>query len=382
MSCSCGEPGKRNKMAPKKKRRWLWRGLTWITWLVGLSILVISFRTVPLADIWKTMRGLHGWQLGVLLLVNAAILFLFSLRWWLLLHGAGGKVALPRLFGYRLVAFGVNYFTPGPQFGGEPVQVALLNKRAGVSGSAATASVTLDKLLEVTFSLGFIICGLFLMLTVGSLADLSHPELIGVISVLFLLPLMYFGLLWRGRRPLTRLTQHAFRHRASHPAIQKAQLFVYASEKRMTSILQQRPLVFLGASVITTIAWLLIILEFWLSMAFLGMHVSLLFAIIVLATSRLAFLAPTPAGLGALEAGLILAVTALGFSPAAGLGLSLYIRARDILVGGTGLLILGWNFRRTPSQKSPRGMIINPETSECDSSEKRPQPKPGVGPYG
>lgn len=369
-------------MAPEKKRRWLWGGMTLIALLVGLLLLLASLRGTPLAEIWETLRGLRGWQVGILLLVNAAILSLFTLRWWLLLRAVGSRTAFHRLFGYRLAAFGVNYFTPGPQFGGEPVQVALLTGRGALNTAAAAASVTLDKLLEFAFNLGFLVCGFFLVLARGIMPDLARPEIASALVLLLGLPLVYLGLLWRGRRPITCLAQRASRHRFKHVAIQKARRFVYASEKQMTILFQGKPLVFLGASLASTGAWLFMALEFWLSMNFLGMSANLLTALITLTAARLAFLAPTPAGLGALEGALTLAAVAQGYDPASGLALSLYIRARDILVGFAGLGILAWSFQRSRSQRVQHGMITNPAATESIPVEHHTQPAPGVGPHG
>jgi glycosyltransferase 2 family protein len=369
-------------MLPEYKQRWIWRGVTLGAWLVGLLILFASLRGAPLVETWQALRDLSAWQVGVLVLVNGAVLTLFTLRWWLLLRGVGGRVSFFRLFGYRLAAFGVNYFTPGPQFGGEPAQLVLLNQGGGIHSPTAAASITLDKLLELAFNLGFLIWGLFLIVSRGLLPDLLHPQTTGALALVFVLPLLYLGLLWRGRRPLTRLSQRAARRWLHNRAIQKGRRFVYASEKQMVRFLRHKPQVFLGASLLTTAAWGLMVLEFWLSMNFLGIPASLTAALIALTFARLAFLAPTPAGLGVLEAALALSTTALGFGPAAGLGLSLYIRARDILVGAMGLGIMALSIQRIRSHKVQHGMIIHPTITAGSQSEKQTQPISGVGPYG
>jgi uncharacterized membrane protein YbhN (UPF0104 family) len=53
----------------------------------------------------------------------------------------------------------------------------------------------------------------------------------------------------------------------------------------------------------------------------------------------LSFLLPIPAGLGALEAGQVFALGALGYSPVQAISLALLIRARDLLFGGLGVLL-------------------------------------------
>jgi hypothetical protein len=64
-------------------------------------------------------------------------------------------------------------------------------------------------------------------------------------------------------------------------------------------------------------------------------------ALASLTVVRLSFLMPLPAGLGTLEASQVLAVSAFGQPAALGISLSLLMRARDLLLGGLGLLLAG-----------------------------------------
>lgn len=322
-------------------RRWFsWSRLGWLMWAAGLLLLVSALRDIPMDEIHSMLSGLRGEQLGFLVVLNAAILGIFAARWWLLVRELDRPVSFGAVLAYRLAAFGVNYFTPGPQFGGEPLQVALLVKRQSVPPASATASVALDKLLELAVNLGFLVGGLALILSRGLLSGLAQAHLLGILSILLALPVIYLTLLWLGRHPLSTALAHLPRYVAAIAPIQKLRTFVYASEGRISVFCRSKPLIFLLASLLSLFGWLLMILEFWLMMVFLGMPVPLLPAFVVLTAARLAFLAPTPGGLGALEAALVLAVTALGFPPAAGLSLALLIRVRDLLVGLSGLAIV------------------------------------------
>jgi uncharacterized membrane protein YbhN (UPF0104 family) len=71
--------------------------------------------------------------------------------------------------------------------------------------------------------------------------------------------------------------------------------------------------------------------------AVLGLEMTLPQAVTAMVAARVAILLPLPAGLGALEASQALAMRGLGLSPAAGVSLSLLIRARDVLLGLLGL---------------------------------------------
>jgi uncharacterized membrane protein YbhN (UPF0104 family) len=71
------------------------------------------------------------------------------------------------------------------------------------------------------------------------------------------------------------------------------------------------------------------------------MQVSAVQTLAALTAMQIAFLLPLPGGLGALEASQVFALGAFGQSASAAISLTLLIRARDILIGGIGLLLAG-----------------------------------------
>ena len=137
----------------------MWRPRVWL-WLAVLLLLLWVLQTVSLRQVWQVLGGLSLWQILVLILANGLVLITMSGRWWLILRAQGHPVPYFTLAGYRLAAFGVSYFTPGPQFGGEPLQVYLVRGHHRVPGSLAVAGVTLDKLLELLVNFSFLVGGL------------------------------------------------------------------------------------------------------------------------------------------------------------------------------------------------------------------------------
>jgi glycosyltransferase 2 family protein len=79
--------------------------------------------------------------------------------------------------------------------------------------------------------------------------------------------------------------------------------------------------------------------EFFCITLFLGIHLSFWQTIAAWTAGWLAFLVPLPGGLGVLEASQVFALGAFGVSAASAIGVTLLIRARDLLIGGFGLLI-------------------------------------------
>jgi uncharacterized membrane protein YbhN (UPF0104 family) len=112
-------------------------------------------------------------------------------------------------------------------------------------------------------------------------------------------------------------------------------------EDEVTAFCQSHVGALVVALFVSTLTWVALVGEYWLMLRFLGIELDALQTIVVISIARFAFLTPLPGGLGALEAGQILALTSMGFSGAEGLSMALLIRARDLLFGGLGLLLGG-----------------------------------------
>lgn len=320
-----------------KKRFWLI-----LLWGLAILLLWLVLRTVPLAAVVETLGRLRWWQLGVLALLNGLVLLALNGRWWLILRGLGHELPFWQLLGHRLAAFGVSYFTPGPQFGGEPVQVLLVERLHGVPRSAAIAAVSLDKTVELLLN--------FIFLAVGVLAVLQTGLFGAVVGVgtavwtLFLLlpPLLYLWLVWLGKRPLSSLLSWV-QSNIQAGWLDRLQTAVVRSETEMNDLCQHNPRALIASIFVSLISWGLLITEFYGMVTFLGLSVTGLQLIGLLTAARIAFLLPLPGGLGTLEASQIWALGLMDFNPAAGIGLSLLIRARDVFLG---LLGLWWGSRR------------------------------------
>jgi uncharacterized protein (TIRG00374 family) len=295
---------------------------------------------VPFRDILAVLRGLSPWAILALIAVNLAILALFSARWWLILQAQGYRLPYLPLVGYRLAAFGVTYTTPGPQFGGEPLQAYLLHRRSGVPGTESVASVMLDKLLELLANFLFLLVGSGAVLGMGLLSPGIGPQALFLPLTLLALPGAYLLALRNGRLPLSSLVNWASRRFPTGRFDRVTQL-AQPAEIQVSRLLHASPGAILKAILVSILIWIAILFEFNLALTYLGIQMSLPQVTTALIAARLAFLLPVPAGLGTLEAGLMLAMQALGFNPAFGISLSLLIRARDVVLGGFGLWLGG-----------------------------------------
>ena len=322
-------------------RRYRW---AWLFWLAAPVLVILFLRFAPIDAIWRSLRSLQVWQLGVLVVLNLAVLVLFAGRWGMILHSFGQKVPFIRLLGYRLAGFGLSYFTPGPQIGGEPLQVYLLTHQQKVPATAAVASVFFDKLLEVLGNFTFLVIGLVVSVMTGLLAGKVPLQLWLGVTLVLVWPILHLSALARGHRPLSGLLAYASR-RWKGRFWQTGAAHAVESENMVGLFCRERPADLARAIGISTLVWIAAVIEFHFLLHFLGVPTGLAQTVGILTAARLAFLLPVPAGLGTLEASQYLAMQAAGFDPVFGLAASLIIRARDMSLGALGLLIGVWNSR-------------------------------------
>ncbi len=303
--------------------------------LLASALLYWAFKDIPIADIAQILGRLSALQIITLLIVNTLIMFLFGLRWWMILKEMGHDIPLFNIALYRLAAFGVSYFTPGPQFGGEPLQVIFIRNKHQVETSQAIASVSFDKLIELISNFSFLLIAFAIVIRSELMVNWNYAELQVLAIFLLLLPLMYFGSLYWGYMPIAFIT------RRLKISWQKK---VEDSEKQLYHLVRNKNKVLLLSLGASLLVWLALIYEYQLALSFLGADIPLTSILAIMLLARLAMLAPTPGALGALEASLVFSVTALNLAPALGISLGLIIRGRDILFGGIGIL-LGWSQR-------------------------------------
>jgi uncharacterized protein (TIRG00374 family) len=314
-----------------------------VPWLLAAGLLIWVLSAVPLADTWSALRQLQWSQILLLIAVNGLILILLNGRWWIILRGQGQHISFLSLFGYRMATFGVSYFTPGPHFGGEPLQVYLVEKEQQTPRVTAIAAMSLDKTLELLVNFSFLLGGVIIIIQQQTLGGLVGSEVVFFAGVLFFLPVGYLLAIWTHHAPLSWLMALGMRlpfwqRKPSWFArFQHAQQTIHSSEKETAVFCRCAPVAVTLALLVSIAGWILMIGEFWLMISFLGTSLSLVQLVTALTAARIAILLLLPGSIGALEASQAFAFGAMGLNPAIGISASLLIRGRDIILGTIGL---------------------------------------------
>ena len=317
----------------------------YLLWLLVPLLLWWALKDIRRAEVWAAVARLGLWQIAALIAINILTLLSFTGRWWLILRALGYTIPYLTLTGYRTASFGVSYFTPGPQFGGEPLQVYLVERSHGVPGPVAAAATALDKILELLINFLFLAAGIALIGQWRVFPGLSGSGAPGAMVILLALPIGFLAASWAGWHPLTWLMRRMPERVVQAAACQRALRVVEESEKEVSQFCREKPMTLIWAVLVSMFSWVLILAEYWLGMHFLGLNLTPMQLVVAVTINRLAFLAPLPGGLGALESSQVLAMTVLGLDPAIGVSQGLVIRARDVMIGLVGLWI-GWRAGR------------------------------------
>ncbi len=309
-----------------------------LAWLASIALVVYVFAITPFDAVTEILAGLGGLQISLLVLINLGIITLFGLRWWWILRIQRYHLPYLTIVRYRLAAFGISYFTPGPQFGGEPLQVYYLRKNHQLPTADSLASLSLDKLLELMANFTFLVIGMLVVFAGGYLDSEENFSLLPIILTLAALPWGYLLLLYFGVKPITGLSKALTEAWSDTPGVRGATKTIAESESQVSNFCQSKTLDMVGLMLVSGLVWLALVFEYWLTLGFLGVPLGLGETLVFITAARLAFLTPLPGGLGSLEISQVLAAQALGLGTEIGASIGLLIRIRDICFGLAGFL--------------------------------------------
>ena len=224
--------------------------------------------------------------------------------------------------------------------GGEPLQILYLRNKYNLTYAHAASTVVMDKLLELLANFILLIFGLTGIIQAGIVSrdgSLPFPGLI-VLFALISWPLIHLILLYKKIYPLSAMlgVMQFTRHT-------KAIRFLRAAERLAGRFCQRQRRALLAAIWVSLFAAGGMVSEYFLITSFLQVRLSFWQTVAAWTSGWLSFLVPLPGGLGALEASQVFALGFFGISAAPSISVALVMRARDLLIGGIGLLLASRN---------------------------------------
>ena len=323
-------------MIPAFKKKTVFNSLIWFT--AGVLI-ILTILELPIGDMLPRIDAISISVWTTLFLVNLVILFLAVKRWQIISQIFGVEISFARLFIIRQAGSTFSFVTPGPQFGGEPLQALWLNRGQGVPLDNTIASIGADRFIEIFINFSFLFLGILLVIQGNIEADLSSAGFFVSLSLICLITLL--SLLFYKQRFIVSSLFSLYRLVFQKTSDKDQEQRITTSISVIFSRIEKEKLKVSFAIVIGAFGWLALIFELYLMMRALNLTPDLYEIVFVMLGIRIALLMPIPGGVGTIETSLIWSFGILGLSLVGAAGVIALNRIRDliILALGTGCLI-------------------------------------------
>lgn len=306
--------------------------------LIGISLFIGVIIHVGVKQILQTINYFSISKWFIIFLLSATQLCITLIRWRIVLKSQGHNVPMIKLFISKLVGFSVDYTSPTPNVGGEAIRAYVLKKETGIPFSQGLASTIIDKVMDFSYALPFVLFGIFYVLIKFSL---SWKIIVGLlfisVSFIFLLTFFYYRTL-RQKEFFTSIIRFLQLHRLSF--IAKAMDKIGQFELIIIEFFRRDKKTFYKGLALSFLGGIFAISGVWFILFFLGLHVNLLQVLIIGTLSVVTFVLPIPGSFGGTETGEALIFSTFGFRPEYGVAYTLIFRSVDLLKVGIGFLFL------------------------------------------
>ncbi len=322
-----------------------------LLWSAALALAGWTLSQLPFNEILTSLKNLHARDYLILLSANLAIILIFNVRWSVLSNAIQAPVNFFQLLLIRQAGQTVSFITPGPQFGGEPLQIFWLWRNAQLPLHKALLSLGLDRFYELWVNFSVLMLGVLLLLISSASTTADWGSIfIALITVLALLSIL--GVLalkqpqWLVHR-FNKITHHWQAHRyLSHI---KTQWNLLSADLR--TCLQHQRKYLLYAALLSALGWAGLIAELQLILWLTDTPVPFTGFLLLFVALRLALLLPLPGGIGTMEAAVFWTFHYLNLPMESALVMIALMRLRDVVVLVFGFGCLGFIKKRTDSKE-------------------------------
>lgn len=303
-----------------------------LSFLLGLFLLIVIVSLIDPAEILSSLREITIWQFLAIFILRLAFGILGAIKWRIILEFYQYSVSFWKLYLFKLASFAVEYFTQVTVVGGQVTGVVLLRGER-VPTRVGVAVMVVDSVTTsfVTMTVSFVATTAFLLTRFSNGPVTTLVLLTFLILLLFLLAFL-FAL--RIEPSIKEKKKVSFWERTALALRDLVLAFsdFFKNNKRGVGVL-------LAVSLLGHAG---VLLEIFLILLFLGNVVGILEPAIIETGYTFAFLTPISQALGTAEAAGAYTLSLLGYSAALGVGLTLILRVRHLLLGflGIGVLIV------------------------------------------
>lgn len=293
---------------------------------IGPGELVVAFESFS----WETIAIVIG--------LAFLQIFITIYRWKIVLKSQGDDIPLKKLISPKIVGFTVSFLTPGLYVGGEPVRAYLLKKQTGVRYSHGFASIIVDKILDFTYPLPFLIGALVYAMFKYDISWEAVSVFIAVLIGLITLLILFYVQTYRGKGFFSGLIVLFRLDRfTKFGKLVKRMLYF---EKLVITFFNHRKALFIQGLMLSLLGGMVIFVQFMVVLNALGIEADIVQILVMMVFMILSFLIPIPASLGSFEASQVIVFTALGHPASIGVAFTLILRVAEMAKLGIGFTFL------------------------------------------
>jgi uncharacterized protein (TIRG00374 family) len=316
--------------------------------IIGLVIIVKILQEIPLLDVIATLE--NGSQQAVIgfVAVSIVIMLLHAWRWQVVLKAVGEKhIPFKKIFAYKVVGYGISFITPIAKVGGEPLRAMLL-QRHGISFRKGFSTVVMDKLIDLFVTGVLLFVGIILAVITITLPKNALLILVSIsITVIGLLIWFYFRVISK-RNVVLDIFEFCRLHKIKK--LNSVRESIIEMDNRLVDFHKEHKKAFNKSVLISFSTWLLMFVEYKTALMIVGINnISFAGLFLIIAIMGFTYMLPVPLALGVLEAGQISTFSLLRLNTAAGVALSMIIRARDLFWTFVSIILVSWfgfNFKK------------------------------------
>ncbi len=259
-------------------------------------------------------------------------------RWKIILSCQGEKKKFSELMGVWTTGYTIDYITPVSLFGGEALRVYLTGKILNVSWEKSFSSVIIDKILDGTFHILFIVAGVAVFLRFGDFPTIWIFWVVILSILVLVVGLTIFYLRAIGKKSILLLVLGLFGLKKTEVKSTKNGEFIFNTEGNVLRFFSPSQSFFWKGVGLSFLRHSLFYIRALFLVIFLAKVFDPVKSLAVQGLSYLALLLPLPAGLGGLEAISSFGFEVLEFGFETGTVFGMTWRAGDLVICILGLI--------------------------------------------
>lgn len=320
------------------------KSLPLLLWLAALLLAGWVLGRLPFARIVDSINTLSAGQWLGWIALNLGIISLSTQRWQLLTNMLKLPINFGELLLIRQAGQAVSFITPGPQFGGEPLQIYWLHRGRQAPLHRSLLALGLDRFYELWINFSVLLLAMLLLASpAGHVGDWRY--ILSILAIMLLALSLFGRLMLQQPQRISAWLNRLTRQWQRHPRLQNSHTHWQQLTTELKQAVAKQKRVLLQAFMMSLYGWAGLIAELWLLLSFFGLETDFSAFLLIFVSMRLSFLLPLPGGVGSLEAVLFWDFHTLNLPLEAAMGLIALMRLRDaaMLLAGLGCL---WGLQR------------------------------------